>query len=136
MTLLRQPLSLEPLALARPLALLFGALVVAVAGLTWGVRGTLAAGIGTLVSIANVWVLARLGERAQRDVGHAPSAETATSAASRLHVALGVKTIILLGLVAVLANQGFASLAMTPFAMGLLVTVFALIAAGLMARGS
>jgi hypothetical protein len=127
--------SLEPLAVARPLALLFGVLIVAWAGIVWGRAGTLAAGIGALLSISNVWVLARLGARAVRETGGEPSATTATNAASRLHVALGAKTIILLALVAIL-SQGWASLAVTPFAMGLLVTVFALIAAGLVARGT
>jgi hypothetical protein len=128
--------NLEPLALARPLAVLFGLIVVAWAGLVWGPAGTLAAGIGALMSVGNVWVLARLGARAIRESGSEPSAATASVAASRLHVALGTKTIILLALVAFLSNQGWASLAMTPFALGLLVTVFALIAAGLLARGS
>lgn len=134
--LLRRINSLEPLAAARPLALLFGVLVVAWAGVAWGKAGTLAAGVGALLSVSNVFVLARLGARAQREVGSEPSAATATFAASRLHVALGAKTIILLALVALLSTQGWASLAMTPFALGLLVTVFALIAAGLVARGT
>ncbi|HEY0706902.1 MAG TPA: hypothetical protein VGG33_08900 [Polyangia bacterium] len=128
--------NLEPLALARPLAVLFGAIVVAWAGLVWGPSGTLAAGIGSLLSIGNVWFLARVGARAMREAGAEPSAVTGTYAASRLHLALGAKTIILLALVAVLSQQGWASLAMTPFALGLLVTVFALIAAGLVARGA
>lgn len=136
MILLPQTNTLEPLSLARPLALLIGVAVVAWGGLVWGRPGTIAAAIGTIVSLGNVWVLERLGARAMREVAGEPSAAEATDVASRLHVALGAKTIILLALVAFLANQGWSSLEMKPFAIGLLVSVFSLVAAGLIARGT
>lgn len=121
----------EPLVLARWFAVLFGLGVVAACGLGWGVRGTLAAAIGAVVSVANVFVLERLGARAVKE---AAVVENAFAAGSRLHVALGIKTLILLALVVLLANVGPAGRALTPFTLGLLVTVFALVAGGLLAR--
>jgi len=120
----------EPLALARPLAVLFGVAMVAVAGLGWGVQGSLAAALGALVSIANVFLMGRLGQRAQREALLADPGRAAT----RLHAALGAKTIFLLVLVAFIAQRGPMGPSLTPFTLGLLVTVFALIAAGLMGR--
>jgi hypothetical protein len=121
----------EPLVLARPLAVLFGVAMVAAAGLRWGVRGTVAAGLGAAVSIANVFLMARLGKRAQSEA----AAADPTRAAARLNAALGAKTITLLLLVIFLAQVGpVGPQATTPFALGLLVTVFALIAAGLLGR--
>ena len=127
----------EPLALARSLALLIGLAVVAASGLAWGPTGTLAAATGSLIAIANVWVLERLGARARREAGDSEDAhasERAVQAGSRLQVAMAAKTIILLGLVALLAQLGVAARAMTPFSLGLLVSVFALIAGGLLGR--
>jgi hypothetical protein len=109
---------------------LFGVAVVAVAGLAWGVTGTIAAALGTLVSIGNVWLMAGLGQRAQREA----RADDPNRAASRLHAALSAKTIILLALVAFISQRGPIGPSLTPFTLGLLVTVFALIAAGLMGR--
>jgi hypothetical protein len=126
----------QVLGLARPLALLFGGVVVVSGGLGWGQPGAIAAGIGTAVSLANVWVLHGLGARAVRQAGDqtlSPDVGTATQAAVGLQVALGVKTVILLVLVALLANRSTVAGAMTPFTLGLLVTVFALLAGGLLA---
>ena len=125
----------QVLALARPLALLLGAAVVVAAGLGWGRAGTTAAAIGVAVSLANVWVLHRLGARAMRAAGgqERPDAAAATSAAVGLQLALAAKTVILLALVALLANRIAGTGTMTPFALGLLVTVFALLSAGLLA---
>ena len=120
----------EPLVLARPLALGIGAAVIAWSGIGWGRAGTVAALLGVVVSLANVWVLERLGARAMREATGAHPVH----AAARLQVALGAKTIILLALVALLAQKGPAGLAMTPFTIGLLVSVFSLVAAGLIAR--
>jgi hypothetical protein len=122
----------EPLALARPAALLIGGAVVALSGLAWGPTGTLAAGVGTLISVVNVWVLERLGARAVRQAAH-PDAGEAVAAASRLQLALGGKTIILLALVAYFANRGPVAKSTTAFTLGLLVSVFALVAGGLLA---
>jgi hypothetical protein len=120
------------LGLARPLALVLGGAVVAASGLGWGRTGTIAAAIGVALSLANVWVLHRLGTRAIRQAGDSDVGQ-ATQAAVGLQVALAAKTVILLALVALLANRGAIAQTMTPFALGLLVTVFALLAAGLLA---
>jgi hypothetical protein len=122
----------QVLALARPLALLFGAAVVGAGGLGWGRAGTTAAAIGVALSLANVWVLHRLGARATRLAG-VDDVVQATQAATGLQAALAAKTVVLLALVAVLANRAATARTMTPFALGLLVTVFALLAAGLAA---
>jgi hypothetical protein len=125
----------QVLSLARPLAVLFGAAVVVSAGIGWGRAGITAAGVGTGLSLANVWVLHRLGARATRQAitRGADDAGQATQAAVGLQGALAAKTIVLLAVVALLANRGSMAHAATPFALGLLVTVFALLAAGLLA---
>ncbi len=129
----------EPLLLARSFALVIGAIVVLASGLAWGPGGTLSALLGTALSVANVWVLHRLGARAVADVAagnDGPGGVVATQAGSRLQLALGAKTIILLALVALVTQLGpfdRHSGAMTAFSLGLLVSVFALIAGGLYA---
>ena len=60
----RRPL--EPLTLARPLALVLAAVVTASAGLAWGQSGTLAALCGSALSLVNVSVLRTAGGRAAR----------------------------------------------------------------------
>jgi hypothetical protein len=121
----------EPLLLARPLAILFGVAMVAAAGVRWGAQGSMAAALGAVVSIANVYLMARLGQRAQREATEADPGR----AAARLNAALGAKTIALLVVVAFIAQLGpVRTHFLTPFTLGLLVTVFALIAAGLIGR--
>ena len=120
---------LEPLVLARPLAVLLAAVVIAASGLAWGPGGTLAAVVGSVLSLINVFVLERLGARAaQQAVAGGPG-----QAASGLHAALVAKTVVLLTIVALLAGTVGAGRLSTPFGLGLLVSVFALILAGLLA---
>lgn len=124
---------LEPLALARSFALGIGGAIVALSGLAWGVRGTVCALAGTIISLGNVWLMNRLGVRARREAASFDPA----AAAVRLQVALGAKTVAVLVLVAALANRLPAAgpgVAMIPFSLGLLVTVFALLAGGLFGR--
>jgi hypothetical protein len=120
------------LALARPVAVVLGAAVVALGGIGWGRTGITAALIGVLLSLGNVWLLHRLGTRAIRAAGDSDVGQ-ATQAAVGLQVALAAKTVILLALVALLASRGAIARSTTPFALGLLVTAFALLAAGLLA---
>jgi hypothetical protein len=129
-----EPLAPEQqvLALARPFALLLGGVVVAASGLGWGRDGTVAAAIGVAVSLANVWLLYGLGMRAIRQAGDSDAAQ-ATQAAVGLQGALAAKTVILLALVVVLTSRAAIARSATPFGLGLLVTVFALLAAGLLA---
>ena len=120
---------LEPLVLARPLAFVLAAVVIAGSGLAWGAGGTLAALIGSALSVINVLVLARLGARAaERAVADGPG-----TAVSGLQAALGAKTVVLLTIVALLAGTVGAGRLSIPFGLGLLVSVFALILAGLYA---
>jgi hypothetical protein len=75
--------------------------------------------------------MARLGQRARNEA----AAADPSRAAARLNAALGAKTIALLILVVAIAQVGPVGPATTtPFALGLLVTVFALIAGGLLGR--
>ena len=131
-----EPLAPEQqvLALARPLAVVIGGGVLAAGGIGWGQGGTIAAAVGVLLSLGNVWFLHRMGTRAMRTAGDSPGdAGPATQAAVGLQVALAAKTVILLTLVALLANRGAIARHTTPFTLGILVTVFALLAAGLLA---
>jgi hypothetical protein len=122
------------LVMARPLALVMAAGVVLAGGLGWGRAGMLAAFLGASLSLVNIWVLTRLGARAAaRALVDGP-----VQAASGLQAALGGKTVALLVTVAVVAQTIDAGKAgggvpMLPFALGLLVTVVALVVAGLAA---
>jgi hypothetical protein len=123
------------LVVARPLAFVLAAGVVLAGGLGWGRPGLLAAFMGASLSLVNIWVLARLGARAaERALVDGP-----VQAASGLQAALGGKTVVLLVTVALVArvieagNVTAGGTPMLPFALGLLVTVVALVIAGLAA---
>jgi hypothetical protein len=124
----RRPL--EPLTLARPLALALAAVVTASSGLAWGVSGTLAALCGSALSLVNVTVLQRMAVRAARQVAVTGAVGTT---ASGLQAALAAKTVVLLTVVALLSGSVGHGRLSTPFGLGLLVSVFALILAGLVA---
>ena len=115
--------------LARPLALALAALVITGAGLQWGLGGAVAALVGSALSVVNVLVLQRLALRAAR----ATLAEGAATAVRGLQAALAAKTVVLLTTVALLGGSVGAGRLSTPFGLGLLVSVFALILAGLYA---
>jgi hypothetical protein len=130
MFLLSKTRNLEVLALAALLAPLLAGGVVLLAALVWGRPGLTAAGLGALVSVANLWVLGRLSARAARRAAADGGGEAAVSG---LQAALGAKTAVLLGLVAFLVGGAGARLEPVPFALGLLVSVLALLLAGLSA---
>jgi hypothetical protein len=119
----------DPLALARPLALGLAAVVIAGAGLRWGPAGTLAAACGSALSVINVLILHRMAGRAARQAADGVPGP----AASGLQAGLAVKTVVLLSIVALLSGSVGAGRLSLPFGLGLLVSVFALILAGLMA---
>jgi hypothetical protein len=115
----------DPLARAGGLAIVVGGAVLVSGALGWGRAGLLAAALGTALSLLNVWALRRFAVRAIANVALAgPSA-----ASAQLSSELGAKTVVLLAMVWLIARTG--SLAMVPFALGLLVAVFALLGAGL-----
>jgi hypothetical protein len=93
--------------------------------LGWGRAGLLAAALGTGLSLINVWALRRFAARAVANV----AVLGAGAASAQLTAALGAKTMVLLGAVWVIGRGG--TLAMLPFACGLMVAVFALLGAGL-----
>jgi hypothetical protein len=126
------PKTADPLALARGFAIAVGGAVVISGALGWGRPGLLSAATGTVLSLVNVWALARLAGRAIADLALAGPA----AAAARMTSALGAKTVVLLAGVWLLCRGG--RLEPAPFALGLLVSVFALLGAGLwtgLARG-
>lgn len=123
---------LEPLVLARPLALILSLGLVGLAAAFWGRREALAAAMGAGLSFINVWVLGRLANRAARQA----LAQGPESAGGNLQAALGAKTIVLLFTVALVAGVGGAGLPAVPFGLGLLVTSFALLLAGLTAAAA
>ena len=101
-----------------------GAAATAAAGLIWGGRGMLAAGIGAALAVANFWAIRRLGARAIAKVA-AGSVPQALS----LVAALVAKMAILFALVwLVIARLG---LPVLPFTMGISAFVASILLAGL-----
>jgi hypothetical protein len=122
-----EPRSIDPLARARGLAVVGSGAVLVLAAFVWGRPGLVAAAFGAGLSVVNAWALARLANRAAaRAAAQAPHTATV-----QLTAALGAKTAVLLIAVWVLTHSG--KLALVPFAMGLLVSVVALLGAGLWA---
>ena len=115
----------EPLALALGLAVVIGGGVLALSALGWGRAGLAAAAAGTVLSLLNVWALARFALRAMAQAT-AIGPHTATA---QLTAALGAKTVVLFTAVWVLTRSG--RLETLPFALGLMVSVFSLLGAGL-----
>ena len=102
-------------------------LVVATSGLLWGARGMLAGGLGSLLSLGNVWLLYRLGKKAVLRA----EAEGGQQALAPLQAGLGAKTVALMVAIALVTRVGGLHTEIAPLAMGLLVSVFALVGAGL-----
>ncbi len=111
-------------ALARGLSIVMGGAVVTLSALAWGPAGLLSAAVGAGLSVANVFVLTGMARKAVA----VAAAGGPNTAIVRLTSALGAKTIVLLTTVWVLTKS--ASLRTLPLALGLLVTVFCLLAAG------
>jgi hypothetical protein len=111
---------------ARGLAIVMSGVVVLGSALAWGRPGLVAAAVGAALSVANVFLLTRFARQAM-DVAAAGGPNTAIV---RLTSTLGIKTIVLLMLVWVITKS--TSLRILPLALGLLVTVFCLLGAGLL----
>jgi hypothetical protein len=112
-------------ALARGLAIVMGGAVVTLSALAWGMPGLRAAATGAALSVVNVFVLTRFARQAV-EVAAAGGPNTAIV---RLTSILGAKTIVLLTVIWGICKS--TSLLILPLALGLLVTVFCLLAAGL-----
>jgi hypothetical protein len=119
------PRRIELLAHARGLAVVLGGASLIGGAFGWGRAGLVAAALGTAISLLNLWALRRLALRAVASI----SQTGAGAATAQLSSALGAKTMVLLALVWVVSRS--AALPTLPFALGLLVTVFALLGAGL-----
>jgi hypothetical protein len=111
---------------ARGLAIVVGGAVVVLSALAWGKAGLEAAAVGSLLSVINVFVLTRFARQAVAVAG----AGGPNTAIVRLTSALGAKTIVLLTIVWVVCKT--TRLLVLPLALGLLVTVFCLLGAGLL----
>jgi hypothetical protein len=110
---------------ARGLAIVVGGAVVVLSALAWGKPGLEAASVGSLLSVINVFVLTRFARQAVV----VAAAGGPNTAIVRLTSALGAKTIVLLTIVWVVCKT--TTLLVLPLALGLLVTVFCLLGAGL-----
>ena len=110
---------------ARGLAIVVGGGVVALSALAWGTPGLVAAAVGAALSVVNVFVLTRFTRQAMA----VAAAGGPNTAIVRLTSALGAKTIVLLTVVWALCKT--THLRLLPLALGLLVTVFCLLGAGL-----
>lgn len=105
--------------------IILGVAAVAVAGLLWGPRGMGAAGVGAGLSVANFWVLRRLGARAVARV----EAGASPGQAVALVMSLAVKMLLLFGLVWVAVR--LIGLPILPFTLGMSVFVAAIFLGGL-----
>ena len=105
--------------------LVLGVAAVAAGGLLWGSRGMAASGAGAALSVANFWVLRRLGARAVARV----EAGASTGQAVALVMSLAVKMLLLFGLVWVAIR--LLGLPVLPFTLGMSVFVAAILLGGL-----
>jgi len=114
-----------PLRLIERTTVVLGVAAVAAAGLLWGPRGMLASGVGAALSVANFWVLRRLGARAVARV----EAGASPGQAVALVLSLAVKMLLLFGLVWVAVR--LLGLPILPFTLGMSVFVAAIFFGGL-----
>ena len=110
---------------ARGLTIVVGGAVVVLSALAWGAPGLGSAAVGAGLSVINVFLLTRFARQA---VALAADGGPNT-AILRLMSALGAKTIVLLTIVWLVCRSP--SLRVLPLGLGLLVTVFSLLGAGL-----
>ena len=106
-----------------------GVAATAIAGLVWGGRGMLGAGLGATLSVANFWVIRRLGARAVAKVASGESVPQALG----LVAALVIKMALLFGLVWLLIRR--VGLPVLPFTIGLSVFVVSILITGLFTGG-
>jgi hypothetical protein len=98
--------------------------VTALVGLGWGRPGAVAGGVGATLACVNLWVIRRLAARAVARVAAGDRAQ-----ASWLIAALGVKMLILFGLVWIAIRVY--NLALVPFTIGISVLPISLVFTGL-----
>jgi hypothetical protein len=109
---------------------ILGVVATAVAGLLWGWRGMLAAGVGAALSVANFWAIRRLGTRAVAKVANGESMPQALMWTA----ALILKMTVLFGLVWLLIRRF--GLPVLPFTLGLSVFVVSILITGLFLGGA
>jgi hypothetical protein len=117
-------MSSKPFGTMDLLNLIMAVAVTFLGGLLWGRSGLIAGGAGASLACVNLWVLRWLGARA---VARAAAGDK--TQASWLMAALGMKMMILFGLVWVAIRVY--NLALVPFAIGISVLPISLVFAGL-----
>jgi hypothetical protein len=117
----------DPLARAPGLAVVASGAAMLIGALGWGGAGLAAAAAGGLLSLVNVWALHKASVRA---VAQAAAGGPST-AVVQLTAALGAKTALLFAAVWIATHA--AHVPILPFGLGLLVSVFSLLGAGLTA---
>lgn len=120
----------DPLLSIHRANLILGAVCTSAAGLLWGGRGMLAAGLGALLAIANFWSIRRLGVRA---VARVMSGESPRQAVV-LVAGLTTKMALLCLLVWFAIRR--LDLPVLPFALGLSAFVFSILTVGLFSGAS
>jgi hypothetical protein len=110
---------------ARGLTIVVGGAVVVLSALAWGAAGLASAAVGAGLSVINVFLLTRFARQA---VAVAADGGPNTAIVG-LMSALGAKTIVLLTIVWLVCKSP--GLRVLPLGLGLLVTVFSLLGAGL-----
>lgn len=114
-----------PLRTIERTTIVLGVASVAASGLIWGPRGMAASAVGAALSVANFWVIRRLGARAVARV----EAGASTGQAVALVMSLAVKMLLLFGLVWVAIR--LIGLPVLPFTVGMSVFVAAIFLGGL-----
>lgn len=120
----------DQLSLIQRTNVVLGVAATAGAGLLWGGRGMLAAGVGAALTVANFWAIQRLGARAVAKVASGESVPRALA----LVAALIGKMTLLFALVWVCIRRG--GLPVLPFTMGLSVFLLSILITGLFLGGA
>ena len=118
----------DPLSKISRANLVLGVTITAVAGLVWGLPGTLGAGVGAALACLNFWAIGRLGRRAVSRV------ESGVRGGAALAAGLLLKMTALFVMVWVAVRV--IKLPALPFAMGMSVFVVSILLVGLGARDS
>lgn len=115
----------DPLLAIHRANVILGAACTGAAGLLWGGRGMVAAGLGALLAIANFWTIRRLGVRAVARVMAGESPRQALVLVAGLTTKMGLLCLLVWFAVRRL------ELPVLPFALGLSAFVFSILTVGL-----
>ncbi len=119
-------MNLHPLIVAQRLSIVAGVAVASACGLAWGPLAGLAAAVGTILAVANLWAIRMLALGA---VARSEDEGLPARAAAGLSAALLGKMVLLFTLVWAVIRLG--ALPVLPLGLGFMVLVFGLVVAGL-----